>query len=170
MDNKGFSLVELIVIMAIMATILSIATLQFNQMSRKYNIEAQTRMLYADIMKVRSEALLQKRPRAVNFVSTTTQTTFSIYSSANTSVGAAAQNPMKFPMIPVGTTTISFDQMGMASSSGFNFTVEPPILALCTSLDDKSIGYDSIVITPTRIAIGKRQEGQDCTYDKVDQK
>jgi prepilin-type N-terminal cleavage/methylation domain-containing protein len=170
MNDRGFSLVEMIVVIGIMATLLSIATLQFNRMTTKYNIEAQTKMLHGDLMKVRAEALLQKRSRAVNFVSTTTQTTFSIFSSVDTGAGAVAQNKLKYRMAPGGTTIINFDRMGMASSSSFNVSVDPPILTVCTSPSDNPSALDSIIITPTRIGVGKRQTGQGCTYDKVDQK
>ena len=171
MNDKGFSLLEMLVVITIMVTLLAIGTLQFNDMTRKANIEKQTRQLQADLMKVRSEALLQKRPRAVTFASTATQTIFSMYSSTNTAVGVGpvAQDKLNYVMEPA-PVTISFDQMGIADSTSFNILVDPHRMALCVTSNDSQVAYDSIVVSQTMITVGKRQQGQNCTYDKVDQK
>lgn len=64
MRKNGFTLVELMVVVAIMGTLLTIGTLAFNSMTRKSAIEAQTKEIYGDLMKARSEAIYQKSNRS----------------------------------------------------------------------------------------------------------
>ncbi|MBI5657285.1 MAG: prepilin-type N-terminal cleavage/methylation domain-containing protein, partial [Geobacter sp.] len=83
MRQHGFTLVELMIVICIAGILIAIATLQFNTYVTKTNIEAQTKMLFSDLMKVRSEALFQKRARAVSI----TENQFIVYSS-NVASGA----------------------------------------------------------------------------------
>lgn len=64
-SNKGFSLTELIVIIAIIATLGAIATLNFSQWQRKYAIEAQVKEMLADLSNVRMQAIQTKREHRV---------------------------------------------------------------------------------------------------------
>ncbi len=158
MSEKGFSLVEMIVVMAIIATILAIATLNFNQMTRKSNIEAQTRMMYADIMKARAESLLIKKGRSV----VVTASTFSVYSSTAVTVGPLLQRTLKYPVTLNPTSfQIDFDTMGIASLDG---------AALCASTNNNPAGVDSIVVEKTRILMGKWKQGVSCSAANIDAK
>jgi len=58
MGVRGFSLMELMVVLAIFATLLSIATLDFNAMTKKAQIERQTRELFADLNQARTDSFL----------------------------------------------------------------------------------------------------------------
>lgn len=65
LNHRGFSIVELVAVMAIMAILFSIAALSFNDWSRKAAIEAQTRTLQSDLNSARLEAITGKRSRAI---------------------------------------------------------------------------------------------------------
>lgn len=64
-SHHGFSLTELIVIIAIIGILASIATLNFNQWQRKYAIEAQVKEMLADLSNVRMQAIQTKREHRV---------------------------------------------------------------------------------------------------------
>lgn len=65
MNSRGFSLIELIIIVSIMAILLTIATIDFNSWTRKYQTEAQTREIYSDLVKFRLNAIQRKQRSAV---------------------------------------------------------------------------------------------------------
>jgi type IV fimbrial biogenesis protein FimT len=63
--NKGFTLIELVVVIALISILLTIATLAFNQMQRKYAIEAQVKEMLADLTNVRMQAIETKREHRI---------------------------------------------------------------------------------------------------------
>ena len=67
MTKAGFTLIELIVTMAIIGIILSIATLDFAAMQRRARIESQTRQIFADLNDARLHSIYQKRRHRITF-------------------------------------------------------------------------------------------------------
>lgn len=61
LKTRGFALTELIVVIALIAILATVATLNFNSWSRKHAIEAQTKQLHADITSVRLRAIQTKQ-------------------------------------------------------------------------------------------------------------
>lgn len=147
-EQKGFSLVELIIVIGIISILLTMATLQFNEYTKKANIEAQTKMIYADLMNLRAQALFQKRGRSA----TITATVFSIYSSTETTSAAPiSSRTLTYPVVYSGTSTIMFNTQGLLDGVT-NKTI-------CTEPYDNPAGYDSLVLFTTRIQLGKRDPG-----------
>lgn len=155
MGNRGITLVELIVVVAIIGTLMTIATLQFNRYTRKAAVEAQVREMYADLMQARSQALFQKRARSVRI----TTTGFAIYSTTDTSVSPAQQRTLKVPVTPA-SFTIDFETNGMTNNNG----------SICIQQADNPGAIDSIVVATTRIQMGKRKTGGACVSADIDTK
>jgi len=65
MNDKAFSLVELVVVIAIMGTLMTIVTLNFNDWQRKAQIERQTRELFADLNQARIDSLQSKKRHSI---------------------------------------------------------------------------------------------------------
>ncbi len=155
MTQRGFSLIELIVVIAIIATLLAIATLQFNQYTTKSTIEKEVRAMYADLMKARSEALMQKVNRSVVF----TASQYSIFPTTDGSGTAieigALQVPVTFP------ATFSFDSRGLACEIGASPTEQGTPWAqgterlICVVPSGNPAAIDGILITTTSIQMGK---------------
>jgi prepilin-type N-terminal cleavage/methylation domain-containing protein len=142
MKRNGFSLVELVVVMAIIGILSSIATLAFNRFVAKGKIEGQVRTMSADILKARSEALYQKVPRRV--VASGTQ--FMVYSAARVIRSTTLVNP-------VTSATIDFDNRGAAT---------PATSVICVTNNTYGAAIDSILVTTVNVQMGRKREGGSC--------
>lgn len=155
MGERGFSLIELLAIIAVMGILLAIGTLQFNQYSRKANIESQVRTMYADLLKARSEAFMQKESRSFT-VTGTSGTQFKVYPSDDGSGTPVLDRTFKSTVVFDNNNTISFNSRGMASGTK----------TVCVEPLGNPAYIDSIKITETMIQLGKWREGT-CSSDHI---
>lgn len=154
--DAGFTLVEVIVTMAILAIIMSIATLEFQKNSVKTAIEGQTRVMMADLAKIRSEALFEKRRRAVKF----TSTTFSFYSSEVSTVSPVQVKTLSYPLVLTGVPDpLVFNGRGLMEGVDAGG-------AVCIEPAGNEGAIDSIVFNTTRLQIGKRN-GTNCQTNSI---
>lgn len=156
MNGRGFSLVEVVTVLAIIGTLTAIATLNFNAMQRKSGIETQTKMLFSDLMDARSQAMFTRAPCSVTVASST----FSHFPGTDISVTPAARRDLKYPVTWTAGGSmlrIDFNSRGMSG----------PETALCIQESDNQGTHDSIVISPTTIRMGKRNAGGQCRSDDI---
>jgi prepilin-type N-terminal cleavage/methylation domain-containing protein len=142
MTNRGFTLVELMVAVGIIAILLAVGTMAFNSMSRKSAIEAQTKEIYADLMTARSEALYRKTTRSVSV--TATQMT------VTDSTGATVlQKSYKQTMAQNDANVLIIGENGVADVPK----------AYCIGQVGNEAAIDSVIVSPTIILTGKRTGG-----------
>lgn len=153
MNNRGFSLIELLTIIALIGILSALATFGFSQYSRKSRITNQTRALYGDLMEYRLKALYEKRNWSFKF----SGTGYGIYSSVDTTVTPVSTVVLQYP-IEFNTTYVKFDSQGLTNNSG----------TICVSSANDAV-VDSVVISKTRIKLGKK-EGTDCVADNINAK
>lgn len=157
MSPRGFTLIEVLLVIAVIGILASISMFQFAEFSKKSGIESQTRQLYADMMEQRSKALFEKRSRRVKV----TASTFSLYSSdVLTGSPMAVSNP-KYPIESDNYTDVVFDTGGMLEAVSNQ--------SICV-VETNSASVDSIVVSETRIRIGKKKEGTSCVATNINAK
>jgi prepilin-type N-terminal cleavage/methylation domain-containing protein len=160
-QQRGFSLVELLVIMAIMGILAGIAMLAFGRMQAKSGIERDAQTLYGNLMTVRLQALYTKTPRSVTF----SGKSFSIYSSNVTSAAPIKTGDLSYPVVMNGgTNRIDFDSSGMMSGER-TICLDPT-----GSLGENPGNVDSVDVTAAQVYMGKRQSGGACAPGFIEQK
>lgn len=109
--ESGFSLVELVVVIAIMGILLSIVALNFNQWLIKNRVEAQVRKMTTDFSELRVKAFTTKQRHSITV--NRLSYVFKSYSSANEDIAEG-------DIIPSGTYTVEFPLKKNASEDHDN--------------------------------------------------
>ena len=172
LKQNGFSLVELVVVIAIFAMLLSIATLSFNNMQRKANTERYTRELFSDLNAARSDSIFRKNRHSIVINNPATGYTFRRYSSENEDRTTGGQsNPLagqppqygivftkSIPLVlskDDGTSAVGdifqFDTRGFTGDNG-TIRINPV---------GSGAVVDCVVISVSRTNLG-RMEGNNC--------
>ena len=154
MNKHGFSLIELLIVIALIGILVSAATFGFTQYSRKSKMESQTRLLYGDLMEYRAKALFEKR----NWTFKISESGYGIYSSTATTVTPVSAVIFKHPVDFTDTiAVIEFNTQGMTDVAG----------SVCVAgANDANV--DSVTVSKTRVQIGKRKVGLNCVSDHID--
>jgi len=160
MNSRGFSIVELLVVLSIVAILGTLATLNWNRMMVKSTVEGQIRTVHADLMRIRLEALYGKRARRVEFVGKA----FKVYSSNVATATPVDTKNFKYPFSAT-SSDFTFNTSGMATGSEGSVCVDPHSNLAIQS--DASV--DSLVISEGRISLGKRTGGA-CVSNDITKK
>jgi len=146
MNRRGFSLVELLIVITLMGLLTGIGTFQFSKYTKKSQISSQTRVLYGDLMEYRMRAFYEKRPWTFKI----SASGYGIYSSSNVDVAPVTSVALKHPVTSSDSLNVVYDRQGAADLSGKK--------AVCIASSNDS-PVDSVVISATRVQIGKKDEG-----------
>ena len=169
--TAGFSLVELIVVMAIIGILFSILTLNFNSMNRKAKIEQIARELVADLNMARSESIFRGKPHSLVINPTATGYIFRRYSSLDEDRSSTAPNPATATTPPYGVIMTKNVSYGLTQGAGTPFT-DPIFMfdrngfttdlnTIRVNLVDSGAAFDCVVVSASRTNIG-RMEGGSC--------
>jgi prepilin-type N-terminal cleavage/methylation domain-containing protein len=167
MKNNGYSLTELVTVIAILGTLLATAGISGKTWLSRYRVEAQTKELFTDLMNARVSALQRNRMHFVNFAGAQ----YTIYEDTDPRPdGDGALRPnddtlvlqksTQFPIISVlggspPAAGFSFDKNGLVSLA------TPTTVGTLHFDVETGTEYDCITLCATRILMGK-WNGGDC--------
>jgi prepilin-type N-terminal cleavage/methylation domain-containing protein len=152
MNSRGYSLVEMVVVIGIVSILLAIGTLRFNEYMKRYRIEAQTRLIYSELLRARANALYQRRETRMKLYTNR----FEVYSSKADSGAPIASQVLGYPIVWGGGDNVDFDERGMAVNNQ----------SICLDYGDGSGAVNSVVIFKTRVSIGKKDKQDDSCEGK----
>jgi type IV fimbrial biogenesis protein FimT len=150
----GFTLVEILITIAILGILVVLAVGNFGGLNEKYKVEAETKQLYADLMDARGRAMQRNRVFFVRF----SGTGYATYedtntppdgngtwdNTADTRVANVTVAHTITTSLPGGANAFEFNRNGIASVTG-------NIRFSSTAIPD----YDCITIRQTRIKMGQ---------------
>jgi prepilin-type N-terminal cleavage/methylation domain-containing protein len=155
MRERGFSLVEMVLVIAIISILLAVGTLKFNDYAKRYRTESQTRMIYSLLQKARANAVYERRPTRVKLYANR----FEIYSSlADNGAAPIVSQPLSYPIVwNQNGNTVEFDSKGMTTV----------LRSICLDAGAGTGAVDSIVVHFVRTSIGKKDSGDGCNADSI---
>lgn len=158
----GFTLVEILIAIAILGILVIISVDDFRGLMEKYKVEAETKQLYADLMDARGRAMQRNRVFFV-WIGTNNYNTYedtspapdgdgSLQSTDTLVASTGVSHQIVTDNIAAAPLNFQFNRNGIASVSGF-------IRFSSTVLPE----YDCITIKATRIKMGKyNATGNEC--------
>lgn len=154
MNNKGLTLIELIIVIAVIGILVVALAFSFQGWVRGYNVESQIKTLHVDLMNMRARAMQRNRMHFIDV----TATQYTVYedtdpapdgdgipdTGTDTEVSQTildTRYPVRF--LNAGT---EFDNNGLADNDN----------TICSNAaTDPEADYDCINISATRINMGK---------------
>lgn len=163
MRQRGFTIVELLIVIAIAGILMTFATLSFNEISRKQAVNDEIKMIYADIASARADSMYQRKQRRIVL----TGTSFRIYSSLESGSGVQPMldKTLQYPIMSGtgNTRTFNFDTSGLLTGgNSASICVNPP--------SDYGTVVDSIVVYTTRTTYGSWNNTGACDDANIDLK
>lgn len=158
-NKNGFSITELIVVIAIIAIAASIATLDFRSFQTRYGINAQVSEMASDFNDARIASQQKKRWHGINI--TANSYTFRSYSSvADTSGSVVFTKTLKYGLTKLDGSAwdallVKFDELGYVNG------ISPPSMAIGIGAGNSP--NDCLVMSISRVNIGKLTGGV-CVY------
>lgn len=147
MGKSGFSLIELMIVVALIGILLGAATLAFNDYVARANIEKQTKTLYSDIINARSESMFRRAGR----YTTITSNLFNIYSS-NSLMGQPVKTTYLKSAIQSNDSTIRFNERGLLVDAAGALLDHSVFICVAAA---NSAALDSIIIGTVNVQMGK---------------
>jgi type IV fimbrial biogenesis protein FimT len=166
MKARGFTVIELVVVLGILTILLGIATLNFSDWQKKSLVERYAKELYTDLQDARSNAAYTKFRRGVQL--SAKSVAFRRYSSDSDTAGTLLTTK-QLPIALNWTTWVD------PASNRIDFNIrgvmtDPTVKVICfqTPVD---AAYDAIIITPVLTTLGKvTDRGNACGQNNVTQK
>ncbi len=163
MNRRGFSLIELMVVISIISILLAMATINFNNWMRRQSVSGQVKEMYADLMSIRQQAMVTGKNHDAVFT-TSKNMAFHRYSSEGDSLGTLVMRKgVSNAVVESSTDPVLFNHRGVTVGDD---------MMMCI-FSDVSPSLDALVITSSKINMGriKNQGSKDvsaCTKNNIE--
>lgn len=157
---KGFSLIELLIVIAVIAIAAGAATLNFNQWVRKANIEKQTRELFGDLNEARLKSIYMKKRHSIVLYSNSY--VFKEYSSENEDKTNGRTLYTKNTTYQMKTEDGAVLDGNIVEFDIRGFTVFPSNNTYRIDPINSGAAFDCVIIADSRTNLGQMGSGNAC--------
>jgi len=148
----GFTLVEILIAIAIVGILVVLAVGNFGGLDEKYRVEAETKQLFADLMDARGRAMQRNRV----FFTRISATGYATYEDTNTPPdGNGIWDNTADTRVANVTGTHAITTAGGANAFEFNRNGIASVTGNIRFSSSAIPDYDCITILPTRIKMGQ---------------
>ncbi len=169
-DEKGFSMIELVIVLLIISILLLISSLSYTTMRDRYSIEEQMKAMQMDLTNARLRAMQRTRVHFVKFTAAPPQ--YVIYEDTDPQPdGDAALDPTKDTVFLTKNLSsrfsVTFPGDWSSDSRALLFTPRGTVDTVATSTGTVRVAvemngeYDCIIISETKNLLGK-WDGTQC--------
>lgn len=163
MAEKGFTLVEILITIAVLGILLAIAAMSAGDMLDRYKVQGQTKQLYSDLMNARVSAMQRNRIFFVTLAANQYAIYEDVYSAAAGAItpdGDGILQPVTGQDRLATQTTTLYALASSPPITGFAFAQNGLVTLATTTVDIRSISTsnaasDCIELSSTRILMGK---------------
>ena len=165
MSNRGFTLVELFVVIAIIMGLVVIGMFNFGAWQRKARVERFTKEFYSDLQGARMRAAFTKKPQTIELqtVAGKTRAVFRTYSSAGNTPEKIESKDFPFVFTANSSVTnIEFNTRGLMTGTTARVICAQP---------NVGAAYDALIVEQTLTNLGKwTNRGAGCASENVNKK
>lgn len=167
--KNGFTLIEILVAIAIIGILAAIGTASFTGLVGRYNVNNQTKTMYTDIMTARAMAATKNRVHFVNL----SANQYAIYDDTNPSPnGDGTLDTSNDTLILQKTLDKAITWNGSTAKMEFNVRGLGPLITQTICIySTVNPQYDCIKSSRTRVTLGKlKTQGGACNVDNCETK
>ncbi len=162
MNNRGVTLIELMVVVAIIGILIIALAFSYQGWQGRYKVEGAIKTLQTDLMNARAQATQRASTYLVDFQTSTYPNTYRVADDANgngTIDGGEvlATFPKSVEYAINGGVLLTFDSKGLIYSGSPAVLITNPVTISLTS--NVNPDYDCVRIESTRINAGQMQGG-----------
>ena len=161
MKSRGFSLVELMVVIAIIGIILAVTTINYGSWMRKYGVEAQIKEMHNDLSNIRVKAIQSKMRHDVVF--SPNNFVFRRFSTEGDVLGTQVfRKDLKYPIqyVTGGALQNFAADLMTINTRGYTFNLYTIVIP-----GQPDASTDCLVVSTTRVNMGKyNATTQNCSF------